>query len=377
MKHFLLTISALLAALSILPAQITLSGDRFPAAGDTLIEAVDNMPSGIELGTPGPGRSWNFTTLQAPFSDEVLLLPAEQLEGSFAFPTADFGVELTGANNFYQLTDETVELLGYFGEAPVDLGIEGVFRQNPPLIDQHATVNYNDSFSSESDIALAVSTENLPGGIFDQLPVSPDSIRLRINLQRTDEIDAWGTLTLPGAIYDVLREKRTDVRDFRVEVRVGFFPWTDVTDILIDQLGIEGVGAVTTVSYRFLSQEAPEPVAEVFVDESGVPIRVTYKVNEDLTNLRQLERREPSVYAYPNPTIVNVRFEFTDLPKDAYTLRIFNILGVEEWSRRFEIAGHHVEKLNVSFLTKGTYLYSLSDSKGKTLVTRRLVIVRP
>ena len=377
MKYLLLTFSISLAFLLAASAQITLTNERFPAQGDTLIDAVDNMPSGINLLTPGPGRNWSFMNLQAPFSRSEQLLPAEQIEGGFAFPMADFGLSLEATNNFFKVTDNEVQLLGFYGAAPGGLGFDGVFRFDPPLVDQYAPVAYGDSFASESNVALAIATENLPDGIFDQLPVSPDSIRLRINQQRTDDVDAWGSLMLPGGIYDVLREKRTDVRNLRVEVRVGLFPWTDVTDILIDQAGLDGLGQDTTVSYRFLAEGEMAPVAEVFVDDSGSPGRVRYKVNETITNLQQRIIAEPSVYAYPNPTIANVRFEFTDLLRDTYTLRIFNILGVEEWSRRFDIAGYHIEKLNISFLTKGTYLYSLSDSRGRTLVTRRLVVVRP
>lgn len=377
MKQFVLTLSISLAFLLTASAQISLTNDRFPTQGDTLIDAVDNMPAGIDLLTAGPGRSWSFMSLQAPFSRSEQLRPAEQLEGGFAFPMADFGIEMEAANNFFKVTDSEVQLLGFYGAAPGALGFDGVFRFDPPLVDQHAPLSYGDNFETESNVFFAIAAEDLPDGIFDQLPVSPDSIRLRINQERADEVDAWGTLMLPGGIYDVLREKRTDIRNLRVEVRVGLFPWTDVTDILINQIGLDGLGQDTTVSYRFMAEEAIAPVAEVFVDDQGTPNRVRFKVNETVTNLQQRDRVEPSVYAYPNPTIVNVRFEFTDLPRDTYTLRIFNILGVEEWSRRFELAGHHIEKLNVSFLTKGTYLYSLSDSQGRTLVTRRLVVVRP
>ena len=34
-------------------------------------------------------------------------------------------------------------------------------------------------------------------------------------------------------------------------------------------------------------------------------------------------------------------------------------------------------KLDISKLRKGTYLYSLTDAKGKTIATRRLMVIRP
>jgi len=378
MKHSLhcILISLLVAANA--TAQVTLTDASFPKSGDTLLSAVDNMPTGIELGAAEPDRSWDFTTLEAPFSRSAVVVPATQLQGAFAFPAADFGISNNGTNTFYQVSDEAVLILGFYGQDPAGLGLENAFRYNPPLQEQHAPLSYGDApINSSSNISIALSTENLPSEILNELPITPDSIRLRLSQDRRDEVDAWGLLTLPGGIYDVLREKRVDQRELRVDVRLGAFPWTDITDILINQVGLEEVGRDTVTSYRFLSPEAVQPVAQVFVNEEQEVQRVRFKVNEAITNLQRIDKPVPSVYAFPNPAIVNVRFEFTNLPQDAYTLRIFNILGIEEWSRRYKLAGNFTEKVNISSLSKGTYLYSLSNSQGKTLVTRRLIVVRP
>jgi hypothetical protein len=120
------------------------------------------------------------------------------------------------------------------------------------------------------------------------------------------------------------------------------------------------------------------PVAEVFMGNQGNnPAQVTYVANSAISNLRPIEQSRPGVYAYPNPAIVNVRFDFTNLPRDTYTLRIYNILGIEEWSQRYSISGNHTEKVNISALRKGTYFYSLTNSQGRTIVTHRLIVVRP
>ena len=83
------------------------------------------------------------------------------------------------------------------------------------------------------------------------------------------------------------------------------------------------------------------------------------------------------VYAFPNPAIVNVRFEFSNLPKDTYNLTIYNIIGEQLWNKRYSIDRNLMDKVDVSFLRKGTYLYSLSNAEGRIITTKRLVIVRP
>ena len=85
----------------------------------------------------------------------------------------------------------------------------------------------------------------------------------------------------------------------------------------------------------------------------------------------------PGVYAYPNPAINDARFEFTNLNRDTYTLKIYNILGAEVLKKQYFVNGTRTEKVDLTDLRKGTYLYSLIDSKGKTLTTKRLMIIRP
>lgn len=368
----------LLIGPSSLSAQLTITNASFPQLGDSLRTATDNLPGNINLGNPAGMQSWDFTTLQSPFLSTVVLKPVEQAEGYPAFPDADFVEIGEQVNTFYRRTANRIEVLGFFGQDPVGLGVQGTFKYEPPLIEQRAPMNYQDTYTSTTNISYAFDADDLPGQIFDGLPISPDSIRIRLNSQRTDEVDAWGTITLPGGIYDVLREKRSNERTIRIDAKVGFFNWFDITDILLEQLQLEALEPRTFLSYRFVSNQAKVPVAEVFMGNQGnSPAQVTYVANSAISNLRPIEQSRPGVYAYPNPAIVNVRFDFTNLPRDTYTLRIYNILGIEEWSQRYSISGNHTEKVNISALRKGTYFYSLANSQGRTIVTHRLIVVRP
>ena len=104
---------------------------------------------------------------------------------------------------------------------------------------------------------------------------------------------------------------------------------------------------------------------------------VTFKPNLRNNIITSSDNQLPGIYAYPNPSIVNVRFEFSNLNPDNYKLKIFNILGIEVWSEEYYINGNRTTKVNVGNLKKGTYLYSLVDSKGKTISTKRLVVIKP
>ncbi|MCB0587489.1 MAG: T9SS type A sorting domain-containing protein [Phaeodactylibacter sp.] len=360
-------------------AQLTITTESFPGAGDTLFTAIDNLPSGNYITGAGEAQSWDFTTLQAPFPRRTLLLPALQGPGSYAFPNASFYASMdANLAAYFRVSNTAVELLGFYGQDPLGLGVESAYRFTPPVIWQRAPLRYQDVNESQANLSLAFSADDLPAGVLDNLPITPDSLRIRLNIHRSDVADAWGTLTIPGGIYDVLREKRTEVRETRLDAKVGFFGWQDITDIAIQALGATQLGPQVTVSYYYFSNEAVEPIALVVAneDESQV-LRVEYKANNITTNVQNAEALKPGVWAFPNPAIVNVRFEFTNLPPGQYKLKIHNILGIEEWRKSYFINGNHTEKVDISALRKGTYLYSLVDEQGKTITTRRLIVVRP
>jgi hypothetical protein len=380
MKRILLQAAIIAVMAASLQAQITVTNSTFPSLGDTLFTAVDNMPSGIAVTSPGGQQSWNFTTLQSPFVRRTVVKPAAQGPGSQNFPSASYYANISdNLHAYYRKTNSKVELLGFFGLDPVGLGVETATLITPPNIRQRAPLTYGATHTSEYNIAVPFSADDVPGGILNNLPITPDSLRIRINTQRTDEVDAWGALTIPGGIYDVLREKRTELRQTRIDAKIGFFPaWVDVTDIFVELLSLPGLGSLTQESYYFWSNEALEPIAVLSLSPATGEVQsVEYKANNISTNVQSVESLRPGVYAFPNPAIVNVRFEFSNLPPGRYRLKMLNILGSEVWNRSFYINGSAIEKVDISFLQKGTYIYTLVDERGKTITTRRLVVVRP
>lgn len=383
MKHYLLFL--LILVVGNLSAQITINSDHFPQAGDTLFTAVDNLPSSsIQITDAGGDQAWDFSSLQSPFTRQTLVLNTSEGNFSSFFPNADVVLKVgENSESYYTIDENTVELIGFAGMDPVGLGAELVTPFSPAYISQRAPLNFFDVNPMESNLNVPFAADEIPGNIFDNLPITPDSIRVRVAIDRLDVVDAWGVLTIPGGIYDVLREKRTEIRETRLDAKVGFLGWQDVTDIILAAAGdfeeiADQLGRDTIITYHFINDEVKEAIAVVTTADDGVTVtQVEYKANDIITNVQDVTKLKPGVYASPNPAMVNVRFEFSNLDPGNYQLKIFNILGVEVWSRNYQINGMRTEKVNISSLRKGTYLYSLISPNGKTLTTKRLIVVRP
>jgi hypothetical protein len=357
--------------------QITISSDYFPSVGDTLRTATDNMPSSIDLGTPGGPQTWNFTSLQAPFTVETSFQEAADGGAFSSFLNADLFVQLPGENEaYYNSTSSKFEYLGYYGTDPLGLGLDLVVRYITPLVERRAPLNYQNTYESIANLVVPFSADDIPGGFLDSLPISPDSLRIRINTERSEEVDAFGTLSIPGGSYEVLRVKRTDLNQTRLDAKLPFINWIDVTDLVPNN---PFLGEITTESYLFFSNQAKEAIANVTLNtDTGQPLRAEFKVVDEIINSNfSLSNQQPSLYAFPNPSYGEVRFDFQNLPNGNYEIKIYNILGMEVWHQKFWVSGTKSIKVSLDQLRKGTYLYSLGDSSGKTLATKRLMIVRP
>lgn len=357
-------------------AQITITSDNFPRPGDTLLTAVDNLPYQIQLSAPGGDQVWDFTSLKAPYIRQRVVRPASEGKQSSFFDDAQLVVHLEeNLEAYYKITADAVELVGCYGIDPLQLGLDLLTRFHQPMVSRRAPMNYFDVNEQEVKLAVPFSTDGLPSSVMMRFPITPDSLRLRMTINRSDIVDAWGTLTIPSGNYEVLREKRMEIRQVSLDAKIGTSDWQDISNTLTAG---QSIGKDTVLSYQFFSKKLVEPVAVLYVDPNSERItRAEYKSVGFSQLVHDLDAAQAGIYAFPNPAIQDVRFEFSNLIPGKYDLKIFNILGLEVWSKRYKINGNKTEKIDLSTLDKGTYLYSLVDQRGKTLATKRLIIVRP
>jgi hypothetical protein len=377
MRSDLLTGIFLLFSLTAI-SQITITDSYFPAAGDTLKTAFDGMPSGIVINPSGGStdQHWDFSTAQG-IPRQTIYRPASAGSANAEFPTANLVVLFEPANEtYYKKSATTFELVGYEGLDPASIGINLTVHLNPTLIERRAPLNFIDFATSATNVLLPFAADEIPEEILDQLPITPDSIRLRIAIDRTTIVDGWGTATIPGGVYEVLREKQIEMRETLMDVKIGpLIGWIDVTD----ELPFDFLGKDTITAYHFYSNDEKEAIANVFVDNENNNIvnSIEYKDNGVTSSIRYVSNGKPDMIAYPNPAIEDVRFEFFNLPSAVYTLKIYNILGVVVWEKKYALSGNRSEKIDLSNLRKGTYLYSLTNDNGKIISTKRLLIMRP
>jgi len=384
MKRFLLFFAISLSA-NFLTAQITITNNSFPQPGDTLKTAVDISPENIVVGDPGADQTWDFSSLQIPFVRQSIFLDAslgsaaDDYPGATMFSEIEIGDSISEA--YYIANANKFELMGYVGGDPLGFGLDLTIQLTPPYTERTAPLQYGDFNDTESAASLPIAASELPQELLDTLPFPVDSLRFRLNLKRVGVVDAWGNLTIPGGFsgetYEVLRERRTDIRTIRLDVKVSILPWQDITEFLPED--IRQFGNDTTRTYNYFSNDAKEPIAVVTVDNTTEEVeRIEFKANDITSSFANLEQELPSISVSPNPAKDEVNFIVKDLTTGDYQVKIYNLLGSLVWSQDYHLAKaeKRILSADLSALSRGLYLYSLVDNKGKILSTKRLAIQR-
>lgn len=139
-----------------------------------------------------------------------------------------------------------------------------------------------------------------------------------------------------------------------------------------------GVRLQTTQHFlRFGAAASGLQLVEVEINETDQPIRVEFKTHPLMTRVFTEEPTRPDIFAYPNPSYGVVRFQLSDLAAGFYKLKLFNILGVPVQEMDVEVkSSRQTVLLDMSGSQKGTYLFRLQDKSGRTIKTKRVVLIQ-
>jgi hypothetical protein len=380
MKQHVLFWIVLSLSQGLLNAQTIITNAVFPSLGDTLTYGVANTPENLQITAAGESQLWNYSSLEADFFVRQTYETPDSGLGVALFPQASLlSRAAQGLESYWRVTENQVELLGAFGQDPLGLGIVFSTPFTPALTEISTPLNYLDTLESNSSFVFAFATEDLPDTIVALLPIAPDSFRVRTNINRLDVVDAWGNLQLPEDSYEVLRQKRLETAVIRVDAKISFLGWQDVTDVISPLLMGPDFQQDSLLTYRFWSNEAKDPVLICNVDSTGQNITtaqfrnslLTTHVSEETTSLAHLS-------VFPNPADDIIQINIQGVPVGQYHIQFFYNNGVLAKEERLWISGNDMTRsLSISDLQPGFFIGILKNiDTGKTMGRPVLLIKR-
>lgn len=362
-----------------LNAQITVTNSIFPVAGDTLTTIGAADATGFDRELVGADQVWDLTGIPEGITIETFYIDPEEGESADMFPDADLLNKSGNQEIYYRSFNNKIVEIGRSGLDPVLGAINLTFENDGEAVLRRAPMSFGDVYDDASSFSIAAPSSVIPDTILPGVTGIVDSLRLTVETENDDEVDAWGTLMMPERNYDVIRVKRTTTTDAILEVKVPVLGWStlDASNPLTPLLGdfADLLGASTTTSYQFFTDGEKAILANISYNEEDELTGFQYKADVS-TSVGDVYTKPGSVHTYPNPTYGRVSFELQNLPKDNYEILVYNIIGKELWRSPVDPATSRINA-DLGHLRKGTYLYSVIDSKGRKVTTRRLVIITP
>ena len=357
--------------------QISIDKFSLPTQGETLKTWV-SATANVDLGTTDGPQVWDFTSLSKDVPNDVTLLSPS--EGSVVVADATMLIKQGDLVERYLKTEEIGILEIHL--KTLDPIFETFEISNsyalPPLY-RKTTLIYGQQYSNDSKYQAPIAWDDLPDTITGSVGLSFDSIRVNTNFNRTDKIDAYGTVKLPDGEWEALRESTTLIRTVSIDV---FFlgTWIEAPiEIIETALGgfADVIAPDTTYSTNFYTDKAIEVLAAFTLNDDGEPVGATFKAGGEITDIDLYTSKKADVSTYPNPSFGTVNFTFENCAIGDYTIQIYNVLGKKILSKNISVDSTKTSRLDLTMLKKGTYLYSVYDSSGSKITTKRIVILNP
>jgi hypothetical protein len=349
---------ALFYCVSISFAQITLEHTDYLQAGDTARLSQATNPS-IDFSSTGPNFVWDFASLQAETQtlvDPLLVSNASFLIqfrfGQFApdryssdyynpyggIPFDQFGgflpINIENIFRFTKIDEDSISFTGYAMQ--VD-GNEVPFQSDTIEVAMRYPMNYGDSYNGRA--YSKVDLNPVFNGVFIQYR------------QRETEVDGHGTLFTPYGGFNTIRVKHTIQEQDSLYVDLfGFAGWLPL------ELPTQRI-------YEWWAKDQLVPVMKIETQEIGGDEVVTLIEYKDiyLGLTAHLTEEQMAIAVYPNPSssYLNIEAKSTILSIELYSTE-GKLIHEQEGSQS------NIEKLDISFFTRGNYLLGVNTKSGRS-----------
>lgn len=324
-------------------AQITITNADFAAANQGYVISEVANPLSVDPGQGGVNQTWDFSVLpgetveldtfvttgstpaflQLVFNNGFLY-PNHQAD--FAQPVNDidslFGLPLSDFYWFYQLESSNYEVVG-FGANISGIDIPVAYDDIDRLFE--LPLNYGDQSTSQGSFEFSV--PNL--GFYGQ------------TINRSVEVDGWGTIVTPYDTYDALR----------VVTQVQY---TDT--IALDTLGGgQTIPRPLETIYQWYAPNEGVPVLEITtqtVAAQEVPSSVRWKGSFSTMGIREQATALPSATVFPNPAQQSAQIWLPKLSAPVQ-LTVVSLTGAVVHSQQVTT---ELEKLPLDALAPGVYV---------------------
>jgi Secretion system C-terminal sorting domain len=364
-------------------AQTTITNSIFPQAADVLPISTSFDTTIIVTATSPLSQTWDFSQLNSDSYREDIIDAATNGLNFVDFPSSEITQPLISGFGGTAYVDVTATNVVSLGGGLEILGFSLVAPFSDPKTLQTAPLNLATNQSDAFDISFGVNIDSVPflRQLIDslagaQLPIRPDSLRLRQRGRRNMYVDAQGTAIMYDGSYTVLRQKVTETSAIQIEARApspfgsgGF--WIDVTSFISSAIPIPLTDTVNY--YDFLANNYHQPICRLNMNNDNNKVESVEFKGENYTAVARTDKPSTYVELFPNPaqTVINLDFKQTQVSNFRATLSTLQGANI----RNYDNLNGNLIQLNVAGLINGAYILTVFDDKNQKIKSQLVKII--
>lgn len=334
---------------------------------------IDPNPQNLSFPEQGKVKFWDFAALKAVYTNRMEITEVK----SKILPKQFIGIN-DKLKSFYVLKHDLLYKNGFSNLDPIKIGGLIDAKYLNPLQESFKNLTYGSKVIEKTAYEVIYPLDNINREIFDYLPMMPDSLSVNVVISRQNVVDGKGeSLYLPKETYtDVYRLTQSDRLEYTFKMKVGSSNWIDITQSILSS-NIE----IPFVRNRviFFNKLQTWPLLVLDLNDKGDQINFAQIFISNKVALKsQMQPLTPDVVVMPNPVYSSeIRVDFTSFTPGKYFFMIYSLLGKLEKNVPYYIPGNRSILLDISDLNPGIYIYSVLNTNGKIIQSKRMSIMRP
>jgi len=319
-----------------------------------------------EISKKGNNQDWDIARISGGITTSTKYEDVALGQYKDLYPQANLFVSEAGSGEVYYISDDSgLRILGSPMESFLNPGVIEKGNLSVPIFEIKTPMNLGDQLNQTAFININIPISIIPDSILETLPIQPDSLRVMIENNYNYECSGKGTLKLPGRDFTALQQTATVTTVARLEAKVPFFGWQDVSSLVDFGLGLGEENTSTIIS--FWSPDHVGYIAQFEKNENTGEINPG-KYTTDGTILDAKDGiKAPEFTIYPNPFTTsfsaNIEGNLPDLE-----IQIIDNNGRVMMKKLF-VSG---ETINTNELAAGSYTATIT-SQGNAVAINKLI----